>query len=186
MEKTFFQKTKRFLKRNAAPFAVGGIFSIISYILYLNLAPSQDGKSLEQVERFRNWLAFRRGQGVWYDMDSFKKFIDTFDRLVPKARNIQMEREHRNPSYKWVVGFYWKRTPDPDDNKKVKYNFCIVPTLVKDGVVIDYFEDFKLKETHLQHYYHRFDTLKRPGSGPTTRADADDSTNSYDNGHLWP
>ena len=84
----------------------------------------------------------------------------------------------------------WKRKEDKDG--KVKYSFCMVPTLVKkNGEVIDYFED-REKDKKDQEYNHDNDekegreALIGKNREEVMKRTNGEFSNAFDNGHLWP
>src|ERR1700754_2578879 len=125
--KRFFNAVRALFKKPAFTLffgaIVGSAITLWIYIINYVVDPSRDKNAVREVGRFRKPLAFRRGQGTYYDTAGFRKFIDTFGNLVKYAENPR--HPPHNGKREWVIGFYWKRKEDTDGNGKVKYSFCM-------------------------------------------------------------
>jgi len=153
---------------------------IVTYLngeLFAGPGPDPTVNAGEKVNKFRNSLTLRRkkAHGVWYDIDKFQRYIDTFPKLIEKTasdgvnnRTISIE------GLEWKISFYWMLVKD--DDGILKHDFCMVPTLVSttnDRDVKDYFDPDNDK-----YYNHKNDL--------TGKYNILGALAPYDEGQLWP
>lgn len=179
------------VKRRGTVIAILTLLLIIVFVLYLlseaipnnqasNIGmfidPSDDPPATDNVESYRAWIRhpFQKvSKGLWFDSASIRGYLDTiYPRLVNRFMKMDTNHKIDTSKYKWVIGFYWMRKTDNDDNKR-KHDFYVVPTLVNKNNpkdVLDYFD------SNVRQYFH---------PSPTDRP-ASTGGNAYNAGQLWP
>jgi hypothetical protein len=130
-----------------------------------------DDTSAVYVTNFRNNYKLDASLIVWYDSLDLTTYMD---QIYPV---LQKRRAPAPSGYKWVVGFYCMRKPNPKDTTKMRLDFLVVPTLVNESTntVLDFFATPRSK------YYDVVnpDTLYMTDP-PCPKC------SGYDAGHLWP
>ena len=199
--KSFFSKQLNIYKCVVAVLSLALIFCIVSLIrMYINGGhsfnePLDNGAATTAVGRFRdNIFTNKRSLGVWYDTAAIRNYLDVVYPALVKAEidsiNLYQQNNPQDPShidlndYGWKVGFYWMKIEDPKD-KKTKFDFCVVPMLVKNDqkAACDYFD----LEEYPFYAHHVKIKVKRYANGRLALVDGDDTNGSaFDTGTMFP